>query len=219
MVHEPKQAGAETPTGTRGGLRGVSAAVAGALVVLGAATVLDRWAFTHMLSHELIANPFRDWYWLLRLAGYWPTWLVIGAAVCLVDRSPRRGLFPVGAAALAGLAAEGLKLVIRRGRPLDTDGAYHFVPFAEHTWESSFMGLPSSHAAVAFAGAFAVARLWPRAGWVLVPLAIGCGLTRVLVGQHFLSDIAGGAIVGALACAAVVRVHAALASRAAGGPA
>lgn len=79
------------------------------------------------------------------------------------------------------------------------------------------MGLPSSHVAVAFGGAFALTHLWPRAGWVMVPLAVGCALTRVLVGQHFLSDIAGGAIVGALACAAIVRVHAMLASRGGGG--
>lgn len=193
---------------TRPGWRGALIAGALGLCIFGAATALDSWGFRTLLSRSLIDNPFRDWWWLLRLGGYWPTWLLIGAAVCAADRSARRGLFPVAAAGLAGLLAEGLKLLIRRQRPIDTDGAYRFLAFAEHTWDSSMFGLPSSHAAVAFAGAFALTRLWPRVGLVVVPWAIGCGLTRVSVGQHFLSDIAGGAIVGWLACLAIVFVHA-----------
>jgi membrane-associated phospholipid phosphatase len=51
------------------------------------------------------------------------------------------------------------------------------------------MGLPSSHALVAFAGAFALARLFPRARWVFYLLALGCGLTRVLATAHYLSDV------------------------------
>ena len=196
------------------GGRGTLIVGALALCAFGAATALDAWGFRTLLCRDLTANPFRDWWWLLRLGGYWPTWLLIGLAICAADRSARRGLFPVAAAGLAGLLAEGLKLLIRRQRPIDTDGAYRFLAFAEHTWDSSMFGLPSSHAAVAFAGAFALARLWPRVRWVMVPWAIGCGLTRVSVGQHFLSDIAGGAIVGWLACTAIVLVHARWSGRA-----
>ena len=202
MTHPPPARAA------RPHLRGALALIALGIFIFGAATALDGWAFRTLLSRDLVANPFRDWWWLLRLAGYWPTWLLIGLAVCAADRSLRRCPFPIAAAGLAGLFAEGLKLLIRRQRPLDTDGAYRFLTFAERTWDSSSFGLPSSHAAVAFAGAFALIRLWPRIGFVVVPWAIGCGLSRVLVGQHFLSDIAGGAIVGWLVCGAIAAVHA-----------
>ncbi len=189
--------------------RGLLAAAALALAAFGLATALDPWAFRTLLSRPLIDNPFRDWWWLLRVAGYWPAWLLVGLAICAADRSWRRGLHPLAAAGLGGLLAEGAKLLIRRQRPLDTEGAYRFVAFAERTWDSSAFGLPSSHAGVAFAGAFALARLWPGTAWVMLPWALGCGLTRVSVGQHFLSDIAGGAIAGWLACASLARLRAA----------
>ena len=201
---------------TRAGWRGTLVVLTLGLCIFGVATALDSWGFRTLLSRSLIDNPFRDWWWLLRLGGYWPTWLLLGAAVCAADRSARRGLFPIAATGLAGLVAEGLKLLIRRQRPIDSDGAYRFLAFAERTWDSSAFGLPSSHAAVAFAGAFALSRLWPRVGVVVVPWAIGCGLTRVSVGQHFLSDVAGGALVGWLACWAIAFAHAKWGGRAAG---
>jgi membrane-associated phospholipid phosphatase len=66
------------------------------------------------------------------------------------------------------------------------------------------MGLPSSHTLVAFAGAFALARLFPRARWVFYALAAGCGLTRVMATAHYLSDTVVAACV---AWAVVAAVH------------
>ncbi|MBY0313758.1 MAG: hypothetical protein K2W85_16960, partial [Phycisphaerales bacterium] len=73
-------------------LGGRGALIAGtiALCALGVATALDAWGFRTLLSRSLVDNPFRDWWWLLRLGGYWPTWLLLGAAVCAADRSARR---------------------------------------------------------------------------------------------------------------------------------
>jgi undecaprenyl-diphosphatase len=97
--------------------------------------------------------------------------------------------------AMAGAGAELLKLVIGRERPTES-GA--------HVWRGLFsgfdngtgLGLPSSHAAVAFGGAFAGALLVPRLRCLLVTLACGCGATRMLTGDHFLSDVVGGALLG-----------------------
>ena len=58
------------------------------------------------------------------------------------------------------------------------------------------MGLPSSHTLVAFAGAAALARVFPRARWVFYVLAGGCAITRVMANAHFLSDVTVAACLG-----------------------
>jgi undecaprenyl-diphosphatase len=81
-------------------------------------------------------------------------------------------------------------------RPGVYDGAYGFRAWSDHPFSSAGFGMPSSHALVAFAGAAAVARLFPRAAPVWYALAVGCGITRLLAGAHFLSDVVVGAIIG-----------------------
>ncbi|MFM8517332.1 MAG: phosphatase PAP2 family protein, partial [Nevskiaceae bacterium] len=65
---------------------------------------------------------------------------------------------------------------------------YAFRSFGDGPWSNRGMGMPSSHTLVAFAGAFALARLFPRARWVFYLLAAGCGLSRVMATAHYLSD-------------------------------
>jgi len=142
----------------------------------------------------------KDWGRLLRSMGFLPTWLLFALAYWLHQRDhiQRRAhtIFLVLSPAMGGLAAETLKLLFRRLRPdADTFG-YAFRSFAEGPWSNRGMGLPSSHALVAWAGAFALARLFPRARWVLYGLAAGCGVTRVMASAHFLSDTVVAACVG-----------------------
>jgi membrane-associated phospholipid phosphatase len=56
--------------------------------------------------------------------------------------------------------------------------------------------MPSSHALIAFSGAAALAILFPRATPIWYALAIGCAITRLLAGAHFLSDVVAGTIIG-----------------------
>jgi len=97
--------------------------------------------------------------------------------------------------AAAGLGAELLKLLVGRERPL-ADGGYEFKPFLYGFVDGSNLGFPSSHTSVAFGAALVLARVLPGVGWIAIPLAAGCGLTRVLVGAHFLSDVVAGAAIG-----------------------
>jgi membrane-associated phospholipid phosphatase len=114
----------------------------------------------------------------------------------------RRGVLLFLAPAAAGLVAEGLKLITRRQRPEFADG---FMSFRiENFWNASGLGLPSSHAAVAVAGASALAVLWPRWRWVWATLATLCVLSRVLAGAHFVSDAVLGVLVGLCAARAVI---------------
>jgi len=46
----------------------------------------------------------------------------------------------------------------------------------------------SSHAAVAFGACFALSIMIPRGTVVFLLLAIGCSVSRLLVGAHYLSD-------------------------------
>lgn len=173
--------------------------------VAGAAHLLDPVAYPAWVSRSAEG---KDWNRLLRVLGFVPTWLLVAGALLLAHRArdwtvrggPQAGLIAAGAA-LGGLVAEIGKLLLRRQRPDDSGGAYVFVPFDQNTWDTGDLGLPSSHAGVAFGAAFAVMMLWPRAGWLVVITAVGCGLTRVMSGRHFVSDVIGGAPAGFLGAA------------------
>jgi membrane-associated phospholipid phosphatase len=95
---------------------------------------------------------------------------------------------------------EILKILIRRLRPGET-GEYVFRSFSERSFSSSGLGMPSSHAVIAFGAAAILSRLFPRAWPIWWLLGWGCALTRVLHGKHFLSDVMLAAIVGWLIAA------------------
>lgn len=185
-------------------------------------TLADRWLFFHLRAPSLPAVEGKDWYRMLRIAGYLPTWLVVGAIVLAADaaaarrearsgvpreRAPTwwsRGVLLILAPALGGLAAELLKVLFGRRRPIDNavaDGVYVWdgpFPTLRHLADGYHggYGLPSSHAGVAFAAACIIGRLWPGACLPAFALAVGCGITRLLAGAHFASDVYVGAVAG-----------------------
>lgn len=141
-----------------------------------------------------------DWYRLLRIIGYFGTWIIIGIAMVLHDRNRHRGLALVLSSGLAGLVAELLKLVIARERPVENGiiqpGLYHFRGFFSGFSDGSNLGMPSSHTAVAFGGCLMLACYFPRCRSLMILLALGCGITRMLTGAHFASDVYVGAVLG-----------------------
>lgn len=152
------------------------------------------------------------WYQLVRAVGTLWFWIPIALGVGLARggawrRRVRGALFIFFAALLAGVLAEGLKLVVGRERPLLHDGSYVFHPFGR--WFNTVgLSFPSSHAAVAFGGAWMLWRLaqarsraWTFAALLSLIVAAGCGLSRILTGAHFLGDVVGSGITGALAAA------------------
>lgn len=165
-----------------------------------------RWAVTMVLcvtlAHLLDAMAWqyvrvpgvndKDWGRLLRSIGYLPLWGAVGLALWLhhADGAARRArtALVVLAPTVSGIVAEALKLLVRRVRPDAEQFGYAFRAFSEGPWSNRGMGMPSSHTMVAFGGAFAMARLFPRTRWVWYVLAAGCALTRVMATAHFLSD-------------------------------
>jgi membrane-associated phospholipid phosphatase len=167
------------------------------------AQLADHWIFHHFAYPGIYE---RCWGHLLRVAGYVPTWALVALALFLHDWVPRvrrtlreasrRGLLLFWSAALGGAIAELLKLAFRRERPGLTDGAHVFRSWSDQPFSTAQLGLPSSEAAVAFAAAAALARLFPEAIVLWYGLALGCALTRVASGAHFMSDVVLAALVG-----------------------
>jgi membrane-associated phospholipid phosphatase len=182
-------------------------AVVFAAIALALAFALDHWAFANVVDARVYE---RDWGRLLRILGFWPTWVIAAGAMWLQERgvvglAKRRALLLVGAPALSGVAAEVLKLAFRRLRPLASDGEYAFRALSDGTFSTRGLAFPSSHAMVAFGAAAILAYLYPRARWVWFTLAAGCALTRVLARAHYLSDVVAAAIAAVAITAWLVR--------------
>jgi membrane-associated phospholipid phosphatase len=150
-----------------------------------------------------------DLFLLLRVWGSIWVWLLIVLVMVLLSpgrpslpslqlgrwRVQRESAYLLLAPLLSGALAELLKLLIRRERPSDLE-FYVFRSWADRPWSTSGLGLPSSHAAVAFGGSLALATLYPPLRWPALAMAVGCGFTRVNAGAHFPSDVLLAALLG-----------------------
>jgi membrane-associated phospholipid phosphatase len=184
---------AHTPSGARRWLLAIALGV-GAVAL---AHALDHAAWQGLRDPRVYE---RDWGRMLRSMGYLPTWLIVAIGLWTHDRPQPgwgwRGGLAILAPLSGGALAELLKLVVRRVRPDAALFGYSFRSFADHPFANNGLGMPSSHVLVAFAGATAMARLFPRAWWLWYLLAIGCAVTRVMAVAHFLSDTVAAAVLG-----------------------
>lgn len=147
----------------------------------------------------------QEWAYMFRTGGYIWFWVLVALAIFLVQRaaSKQQSLLDllrgpvaiIAAFLLAGLLAEAVKIAARRKRP-HGEGEYAFLDWDKAWADTTNLGMPSSHAACAFAAATVMARLFP-AGWpVWYLFATGTAVTRMLVRDHFLSDCVAGAALG-----------------------
>lgn len=161
---------------------------------------LDEPAWRLLRNERIYENDFGR---LLRLIGYLPTWLIVAGACWLTDRSRPawgwRGGLIILAPTVGGALAEVLKMLVRRLRPDATTFGYAFRPYSESFLSTRGLGMPSSHAMVAFAAAAAMSRVFPRTWWLWYLLATGCAITRVMALGHFVSDTVAAAFLGYVA--------------------
>jgi membrane-associated phospholipid phosphatase len=181
------------------------------LVVLVALSILDA-----RLWHALNVDPQKeqlprkDWWQALRQLGYLPVWLFVGLCLALHDRWRargyagwiHRGAMVFLAAGLSGAGAELVKAIVRRGRP-SGDGSYRYEWFEPVT---NGLGLASSHAAVAFGGAIMLGWFFPMLRAPLLLAACGTGLTRLLVGAHYATDVFVALLIAYGVCRGLWRV-------------
>jgi membrane-associated phospholipid phosphatase len=95
----------------------------------------------------------------------------------------------------AGLIANLAKNIIGRARPqlFDTMGPLDFELFA---FSRDHASLPSGHATNIFAFATVIGILWPRGRVLLYTVAAWIAASRVLIGEHYFTDVVLGAILG-----------------------
>jgi undecaprenyl-diphosphatase len=100
------------------------------------------------------------------------------------------------------LAGELMKFVAGRGRPFVGGHAnpFNFAPFAGTEAYASF---PSAHAITAFALAFAVSAVWPRARAAMIVYALLIAASRLVLLAHHPSDVVAGGLIGVVGAMAV----------------
>ena len=144
--------------------------------------------------------------WLTPLLVLLSAWTVKGpllAGFAALQPGPlarrlRAAAVVTAAALLGSLTSTGLKLLVDRSRPpavLDMDALVALPTTAS---------FPSGHATTAAAAATALALLVPRWRLLALLLAILVGVSRVLLGVHFVGDVLAGLALGAAIGASAV---------------
>jgi membrane-associated phospholipid phosphatase len=124
-------------------------------------------------------------------------WLALGTVGALADRRRRREWLTAAAGvAVAHGASVAVKRVVRRPRP-----AHALVQVLVGT--PSRLSFPSAHATSTTAAAVLFGRLLGRR---LVPVLVPpMALSRLVLGVHYPTDVAAGALLGAAVAAAAPR--------------
>ncbi len=151
----------------------------------------------HKLMRKVNQWPAPKWIRLWAMAatraGDGWLWYLAGLAVMLAG-GPRRfsALAAAGSAALVGIGLfKVIKKLSGRKRPCEIE---------PHCWAKLLppdrFSFPSGHTITAFAVAIALGAFYPVALAPLLFCALSVASSRILLGMHFLSDVAVGAVIG-----------------------
>jgi len=145
---------------------------------------------------------WRDFWKTLTRAGQSEWYLVTGITLFAWFRKRNRqlsraGLFLFSTVAVSGLLADILKFILGRARPklFLQQGIYGFEFFHGH-FEHAWTSFPSGHSATALSVAMTLSLLLPRFRLVFIAGAILVIASRVILCQHYLSDVIAGSMLG-----------------------
>ncbi|NRB42702.1 MAG: phosphatase PAP2 family protein [Pseudomonadales bacterium] len=94
-----------------------------------------------------------------------------------------------------------LKHLFKRNRPyVDIKGSYYSIEAADK------FSLPSGHSAAAFLMMNMIALYYPAFWAIALVWAVLIGLSRVILGVHYLSDIIAGALLGTVSAIVAVSI-------------
>src|SRR5207247_4628287 len=91
----------------------------------------------------------------------------------------------------ATILTEGIKILVGRERPFQSDGRSRFHPFS-----TKFESFPSGHTSASFALAEVIGHRYPRYKLTLYLFATTIPWPRINAAQHFPSDVFFGAALG-----------------------
>ncbi len=133
------------------------------------------------------------WVKLISKTGDGQLYLLLGVILWLFE--PENGAIFLYTALLAYALELPLYLILKkyfkRQRPCD-----FFINFSSHINPSDKFSLPSGHTAAAFLMASLLANFYPSIAPLVYSWACFIGLSRVLLGVHYPSDIFAGALLG-----------------------
>ncbi|MBI4891400.1 MAG: phosphatase PAP2 family protein [Acidobacteria bacterium] len=154
-------------------------------------------AFDHYLMRKVHGWPAPRWirWWMLgatRGGDGW-LWAVLGVAIAIYG-GPRGTLAALQSTLAVGAGIVlflGLKRLAGRRRP---------CAIAPHCWSTLLppdqFSFPSGHTITAFAAVVPLGAAFPEAAPGLYLCATSIGISRILLGMHFLSDVVAGAALG-----------------------
>jgi undecaprenyl-diphosphatase len=120
-------------------------------------------------------------------------WYLMGLLILLFGGDERfTAIAAAGSAAITGIGIfVSLKKISGRKRPCEIE---------PHCWAHLLppdqFSFPSGHTITAFAVAVALGAFYPYLLGFLLFCAVAIAISRILLGMHFLSDVAVGAVVG-----------------------
>lgn len=170
-------------------------------------------------------QPIRDFFWAITDIGK-SDWMLIPTLVVAIVGGIAWLVMPKGAGKLAageaavlsgyiflgiglpGLAANLLKRLVGRGRPevYADGGALDLQHFFN---DSVYQSFPSGHTTTIFALCFTLSFLVPRLFPWLLAVSVAVGLSRIVIGVHYPTDVFAGFLVGTFGAYAVRNVFAA----------
>lgn len=146
--------------------------------------------------HQWPAPTWVRWWMLASTRGGdgW-FWAFCGIAVLASHDADKCAAFLAAAIAAASgiLLFTVLKRAVGRRRPCALE---------PHCWATLLpadqFSFPSGHAITAFAVAVPLSLFYPAAAPVLLAVAATVGVSRIMLGMHFLTDVIAGAAIGSL---------------------
>jgi len=149
---------------------------------------------------RILTDFGKDIYVLGALGGLLIAVAIVAPARHGIQRSLLLGLgtrvqFLFLAVLVSVLTGELIKWIVGRGRPF-VGGQANAFNFSHFAGTEAYASFPSGHATTAFALAFAVAAIWPRARFAVVVYALVIAATRLVLLAHHPSDVVAGALVG-----------------------
>jgi membrane-associated phospholipid phosphatase len=162
---------------------------------------------------EVLGGDLRRELEALQQYGQGAITLLVAWAIWLLDRARRRRLLDWAAGALlAAAVAYPAKMLVGRPRPKFGDPGVFLGPFGaypidaevgvRHAWEvwagisSDLWSMPSTHTVFAVVMSVALASLYPALRPLAVVMAALVGVSRVIFGAHYPSDVLIGAAIG-----------------------